>query len=135
VTEDLLAAFETCAIRNEDFHHGEHVHVAFLYLCSLAPLEAMQRFSEGLRNFASRNGKPERYHETITWAFLVLIRERITRALLQNGHYPTWDEFAARNPDLLNWKDNVLKKYYSDELLASDLARTTFLLPDRIVQP
>jgi hypothetical protein len=58
----------------------------------------------------------------------------MTRALLQNGHYPTWEEFAAGNPDLLNWKDNVLRKYYSKEVLASDLARTTFLLPDRLVQ-
>jgi hypothetical protein len=134
VTEDLLAAFEACAIRNEDFHHSDHVRLAFLYLCRFEPLEATRRFSEALRNFAAHNGKPERYHETVTWAFLFLIRERMTTALLQNGHYPTWEEFAVGNPDLLNWKDNILRKYYSEEVLASDLARTTFLLPDRLVQ-
>jgi hypothetical protein len=95
----------------------------------------MRRFSEALRNFAAHNGKPERYHETVTWAFLFLIREQMTRARLQNGHDPTWDDFAATNPDLLNWENNILKKYYSEEILASELARTTFLLPDRIMRP
>jgi hypothetical protein len=41
----------------------------------------MQRFSEGLRNFAAHNGKPERYREMITRGLLFLIRERMTRAL------------------------------------------------------
>jgi len=32
----------------------------------------------------------------------------------------------------MSWKDNVLGKYYREETLASDLARRTFILPDRI---
>ena len=134
MSEDPLAAFESCRIRNEDFHHADHVRMAFLYLSRFTPLEAMRRFSEALKNFATQNGKPERYHETVTWAFVLLIRERIARGLPQNGHWPSWEEFAADNPDLLNWKDNILKKYYREETLASDLARKTFVLPDRIAQ-
>jgi hypothetical protein len=33
----------------------------------------------------------------------------------------------------LNWKDNVLKEYYRDETLSSDLARNTFLFPDKTI--
>jgi hypothetical protein len=85
-----------------------------------------------LIRFATAHGKPGLYHETITWAFLLLIRERIARARLPQ----TWTEFAASNGDLLSWKDNVLKKYYCDETLSSDLARSIFLFPDRtITQP
>ena len=36
------------------------------------------------------------------------------------------------NPDLLEWKNNVLRKYYSETTLASPLARSTFVLPDRL---
>jgi len=36
-------------------------------------------------------------------------------------------------PDLLTWKDNILKKYYRKETLSSALARSTFLLPDKAV--
>jgi hypothetical protein len=95
-------------------------------------LEAVQRFATSLIRFAIAHGKPGLYHETITWAFLLLIRERIARA----GQPQTWTEFAASNGDLLRWKDNVQKKYYRDETLYSDLARSIFLFPDRtITQP
>jgi hypothetical protein len=46
------------------------------------------------------------------------------------GYPQSWDEFAAGNADLLNWKENVLKKYYRAETLSSEFARKTFLFPD-----
>jgi hypothetical protein len=132
VSDDLIVAFEQGAISNQDFHHADHVHIAYLYLSQFPTLEAVRRFSEGLRNFAARSGKAERYHETITWAFMFLIRERMARACRQNGDSLSWEEFAAENADLLNWKDSILSRYYTKEMLASDLARSTFVLPDRI---
>jgi hypothetical protein len=81
-----------------------------------------------LARFATTHGKPGLYHETITWAFLLLIRERMART----GHQQTWTEFVACNKDLLSWKENILNKYYHDETLHSDLARSTFLFPDKI---
>jgi hypothetical protein len=102
--------------------------MAFLYLSRYPALEALQRFSASLVRFATAHGKPQLYHETITWAFLLLIRERVARA----GGRPTWTEFSASNRDLLISKDNVLKKYYRDETLSSDLARSTFLFPDKM---
>ena len=37
----------------------------------------------------------------------------------------------AANADLLIWKPSILERYYSRELLSSDLARRTFVMPDR----
>lgn len=125
--DEFIASFEECRLASESFHHADHVRMAFLYLCRYPALEALQRFSASLARFASAHGKPELYHETITWAFLLLIRERMARA----GGQLTWAEFSASNRDLLTWKDNVLRKYYRDETLSSALARSTFLLPDR----
>ena len=124
----LLAAFESATL--ETFHHADHVHMAFIYLTRYPAPEGLARFSSALARFAAAKGKPGLYHETITWAYFLLIRERMARA----GGYPSWEAFAAANPDLLNWKESVLKKYYNEETLASDLARATFLMPDR-VQP
>jgi hypothetical protein len=126
--EEFIANFEDGSLGIEFFHHSDHVRVAFLYLCSYPALEALERFSTSLVRFAATHGKPGLYHETITWAFMFLIRERIARA----GHQQTWSEFAACNGDLLSWKENILKKYYRDETLHSDLARNTFLFPDKI---
>jgi hypothetical protein len=125
---EWMEAFEKCALPNESFHHGDHVKMAFLYLQKFTPLEALRRFSSDLTRFATAHGKPNVYNETITWAFLLLIRERIARA-----HYPqTWAEFSAANADLLRWDDNILKKYYRAETLTSELAKTVFLFPDKL---
>ena len=53
-------------------------------------LEGIRRFSEGLERFAAASGKPGLYHETITWAFLLLIGERLARGLQRSGKLPSW---------------------------------------------
>ena len=128
--DEFIARFEDCSLANTSFHHPDHVRMAFLYLSRYPALEALKRFSAALTRFAAANGKPALYNETVTWAYLLLIRERIVRA----GSPQTWPQFAETNPDLLNWKNNVLKKYYRDETLASDLAKHTFLFPDKIIE-
>jgi hypothetical protein len=49
------------------------------------------------------------------------------------GRAATWEEFAARNCDLLVWKGGIIERYYSDVTLRSDLARECFVLPDRVL--
>jgi hypothetical protein len=134
--EDFIAAFENSSLRPEDFHHPDHVRMAFLYLVRFPILEAIQRFSLGLERFATAIGKPNLYHETITWAFLFLIRERLVEQTSgQGGRQPTWDEFAAANPDLLNRKSiAILSDYYSEATLTSELAKKVFILPNRSLE-
>jgi len=124
--DEFMASFERGSLDSRSFHHADHVRMAFLYLRRYPALEALQRFSTSLVGFAAVSGQPQLYHETITWAFMLLIRERLART----GSEQTWTEFAAGNGDLLDWKDNVLKKYYRSETLSSDLARKTFLFPE-----
>ena len=124
--DELLAGFEAGTL--PAFHHHDHVRVAWLYLERYDTLTALGRFAEGLRHFAAAKGRPGLYHETVTWAYLLLIRER--RAQAAGGE--TWEEFAARNGDLLAWEPSILSHYYRDETLASELARRVFVLPDRM---
>jgi hypothetical protein len=35
----------------------------------------------------------------------------------------SWEEFAARNTDLLCWNPSVLARFYSDDVLQSDASR------------
>jgi hypothetical protein len=125
---ELMEQLEDATLPIEAFHHEEHVRMAFLYLAKYRVLEAVDRFSTALVRFATRNGKTGLYHETITWAYMLLIRERMARA----GREQTWTEFRASNPDLLDRERPILKKYYREETLSSDLARNAFVLPDRI---
>jgi hypothetical protein len=126
IGDQLIKQFEDGITPAASFHHADHVRLAFEYLCRYSALEALEKFSAALRRFAAAQGKPQLYHETITWAYLLLIRERMARA----GRSQTWEEFAARNPDLLIWKGGVLATLYRQETLDSDFARHTFVLPD-----
>lgn len=125
---EVISSFEADALPG-DFHHREHVRLAFAYLSECRPLDALRRFSQALRAYASARGKPERYHETITYAYLFLIRERMARTPAVD-----WEGFAAQNLDLLHWKPGLLERYYRESTLRSDLARTVFLFPDKFVE-
>jgi len=122
---EFVSAFESCVFPPDEFHHREHVRLAWIYLDRNPLLDALTRFAESLRRFATNAGAAAKYHETITFAFLFLIHER-----MQRGAAATFDEFAAANADLVTWKPSVLERYYSPETLGSELARRTFVMPD-----
>lgn len=124
--QELVQRFEDCTLAAGSFHHSDHVHVVWSFLRQMPMLEALQRFSNALRRFAAHHGKTTLYHETITWAFVALIHER-----MQQRPDDQWDAFCAHNPELLTWKPSILDRYYHPETLASDLARRVFILPDR----
>jgi len=127
--DDLIERFESGAICNEEFHHAEHVQLAFAYLSKYPVLQALQKFTCALKKFAVARGKPQLYNETVTSAYFFLISERMVR-----DEGSGWEEFARRNPDLLIWKDGILTRYYRESTLKSDLARNVFVLPDKCLE-
>jgi len=127
--EELIRCFEDDALPGDSFHHGDHVRLAFAYLCEYPVLRALERFSGALKRFAAARGKVQLYNETVTCAYFFLIRERMARC----GGLG-WEEFACRNPDLLIWKDGILSRYYCEATLRSDMAREVFVLPDKCLE-
>lgn len=127
----LLRDFEDGTLPASTFHHRDHLRVAWLYLKAEPPLTALARFAEGLKRFAAANGAAGLYHETITWAYLLLIRERMAGEDA-GGTATTSEEFVDRHPDLLAWKPSILDRYYRPETLKSELARRVFVMPDAV---
>lgn len=125
----IVERFESCTLPSTEFHHEQHVFVAWSYLREMPLGEALHRFTRNLKRFATAAGTPSLYHETITWAYMILTNERMMRAPAA-----TWDAFRAANADLLTWKPSILDRYYSPETLKSDLARSTFIFPDRVYE-
>jgi hypothetical protein len=121
----LVEAFEACSLPATEFRHAEHVRVAWLYLASGESFEeAALRFCKGLRRYAASLGKADRYHETITWAFLALVNERRHACPAIS-----FDSFAEQNGDLFEPDLAALARFYDRDTLRSDLARRVFLLP------
>jgi hypothetical protein len=124
--EQLVRRFEDCTLPNGAFRHADHVRVAWVYLGRHPVLAAASRFAESLKRFAAAHGRSGLYHETLTYAYLFLIHDRIAT----RGRGATWAEFAEANPDLMLSRPSALLEYYSPERLGSDLARQVFLWPD-----
>jgi hypothetical protein len=126
----FLSAFEACLLKEADFSHRAHLRAAWLYLTSAVHFEeAAVRFCRALRRYAESLGKAERYHETITWAYLALVSER-QRACGASS----FDRFAQQHPDLFDPGLAPLLRYYDATTLYSERARSTFVLPRPAVE-
>ena len=125
--DELIERFEACTLRPDEFRHRDHVKMAWLYLRRYSTIEALSRFSEALKRFAGHLGKPDLYHETITWGHIFLIHER----MLRSSDVGSWLEFEAANADLFDWQNGIIKQMYGDAVITSETARQIFVLPTR----
>jgi len=124
-TDLTIERFEAGQLDPEQFDHEAHVYVGWLYVNAYVLAEAISRFDSALKRLTTALGIPGKYHATITWAFLVLIKERCRD---NEG----WNAFRSRNEDLLRESKSILGRYYSDATLFSDIARQHFVLPDKL---
>jgi len=123
IDADFIRALGACTLAEEEFDHVGHVRAAYIYLQSGDFVESLERMRRAIRNYAGSLGKPDRYHETITVAYVALIQQ----ALYERGHGGSWTAFARGAPEL--FERGLLLKFYSRAQLESELARKIFVLP------
>src|SRR5262245_20573228 len=75
--ETLLRRFEACELTTAEWHHREHVRLAYLYLLGRPYADALDRMRAGLKALNARHQVPETlergYHETLTQAWMHLV--------------------------------------------------------------
>jgi hypothetical protein len=124
--EELIAGFEAASL--PAFPHADHVRLTILYLTRHGRDETEKRLFEGLRRFAAAKGVPEKFHVTMTIAWLDLVDDAKRR-------HPTAADASAlvtACPELLN--RDALLRFYSPERLSSDEARQRWVPPDRVAR-
>jgi hypothetical protein len=120
---EFIRALESCELPEAAFGHSSHVRAAYLYLQEGDFVVALERMRRALRNYTSHLGKPDRYHETITVAYIALIQQH----MYERGNAGGWTAFTSENPEL--FQPGLLQHFYSRQQLESELARSVFLLP------
>ncbi len=121
--QELLRRFE--AVDLPEFQHLDHVRVACAVLERDGQAGALDTMITGLTRFATAKGAPEKFHYTLTRAWLTLVADARARmpgtadaaALL--AVYP-----ALGDPQ-------VIERHYSSDRLASDAARNGWVEPNR----
>ena len=122
---EFLKAFERCELAPGDFHHRDHVRLAYIYLTLHEPDAALDTMRSGLHRFLVHAGAPpSKYHETITRAWLLAV-EHFMRAA---GPTDSFEQFAASAQPLFT--AGAMETHYTRELLSSDAARQRFVEPD-----
>ncbi|MEO0369034.1 MAG: hypothetical protein AAF197_09655, partial [Pseudomonadota bacterium] len=125
-SEVILERFEKLRISPEEFGHLEHLRLAYEMLDKYSFLDATYRYASTIKAMARQAGAPEKYNTTITFAFMGLVAERRRVAKSEN-----FDEFLQASPELQ--QHELLGSWYSDARLYSELARSIFVLPDKVV--
>jgi hypothetical protein len=105
------------------FGHREHLELAWWYL-RLYPIDAAAEVMvEAIRHVARLHGADDKYHETITRAWIHFVAVHMERWGAES-----FDEFIERNADLLDGK--LIEHFYSPGLIRSEPARATWVPPD-----
>jgi len=122
--EALVEEFESCRLPAAQFHHADHIRLAWIYLGRMSEDEATARIEESIRRFAAHNGVSQKYHHTITLAWMRLVAES-RRSTPEAGGFGA---FTERHPELFDMK--TVNQYYSAEHLASRDAKSGWVEPD-----
>jgi len=126
--KELLAAFENCSWPLENWHHREHIKIAYLYLCE-HPLDvAITKMCRGIRAYNAAQKVHEAidagYHETTTQAWMQLVH----CTLSEFGPKENADAFVDEHTHLL--AKRALRFFYSRNRIMSAEAKKTFIEPD-----
>jgi hypothetical protein len=123
---DFISSFEKLTLEPELFTHEAHIRLAWLYLRKFNSFKkALEKISEGIRQFDIEFSSEIKYNHTITVAFAKIVFNR-----MKQDKFDSWQIFIDSNPDLLQSK-TLLLNYYTEEKLYSAHARIKFIEPDK----
>lgn len=121
------------------FGHRQHVQLTWLAVRRHGMPAAIGLVSDGIRRTARYAGAPQKYHETISRAWVELVAHHAIGHPGRPADDPAGGEaagfaaFADRNPVLLDKR--LLVRFYRPATLASSEARTGWVEPDRAPFP
>ena len=120
----LREQFEARTLENAAFRHREHLRLTWIYLNAEPPDVVSARLCQSLLALATSHGVGQRFHYTLTVAWVRIIEEA------RRAHPDlSFDQLVAVCPSLLD-KDAPLA-YYSRDVLYSDDARQRWVEPNQ----
>jgi hypothetical protein len=104
------------------FGHRQHIHLTWLAVRRHGTVDAIALVSDGIRRTARYAGAPQKYHATVSRAWVELVGRHAT----DGGD--DFDAFADRHPQLLDKR--LLARHYRSATLATAEARSGWVEPD-----
>ena len=127
--DDFVTAFLSGSLPPTQFHHRDHLRLTWTLIRLTGEEQAMKRVTSGIRYFATQHGHAEKYHETMTRFWVLLVGHMVAA----RPDITTFDEFLAAFPMLLD-KDLPYRHWRRETMLSPD-ARAHWVDPDILALP
>ncbi|BFU44019.1 hypothetical protein [Krasilnikovia sp. MM14-A1004] len=108
---------------SDRFGHRQHIHLTWLAVRRHGTSAAITLISDGIRRTARYAGAPQKYHATVSRAWVELVGHHAA-----DGDDHDFDDFVDRNPALLDKR--LLARHYRSSTLASATAKSGWVEPD-----
>ncbi len=124
--EQVVRKFESCAYDPSEFHHPEHLIVAFWYLTEECTEQAaLARMRASLFRFVNHHKLERVYHETITLFWLKRVRLFLNQTDGERTLVRLVNELIQTCGD-----PQLIYSHFTKERLESEEARERWLEPD-----
>jgi len=124
--QEVIEKFESCTIERDSWGHPEHLILAYHYASNNNYDTALNKMRDGifklLKSFEVDLTKEMPYHETLTVFWMQTV---FAYAKEKDGYSPT-----VINEMIENFDKNYPARFYTDEYLFSQKARSEFVEPD-----
>lgn len=123
--QTFISQFEACTLDPTHFDHRGHIRLGWLYTTKNSLPVAISKTCDGIQRYAGSLGADDKFHYTLTEAFVRLIAFR-------QAARPTasFDQFLDQNADLVDNALPLIQQHYSEALLETSEAKIRSVTPD-----
>jgi hypothetical protein len=127
--DEFLRAFFALELPNSEFHHRDHLRLAWLAVRRDGGSAAEEVVTEGIQKFAEHHSHGPKYHDTMTRFWVRLVAHAVSDC----PGIVDFDEFLAAYPLLLD--KNAPLRHWSREAMFTPDARAAWRDPDLVALP
>jgi hypothetical protein len=127
--DEFLRAFFGLTLPNSEFHHRDHLRLAWLAVRRHGAGPAEEVVTAGIQKFAEHHTHGPLYHDTMTRFWVRLV----AHAVSNRPEIEDFDGFLAVHPLLLD--KNTPLRHWSREAMFGSEARAVWKDPDLVALP
>ena len=125
--QEFVYQFENIILDPKLFSHEAHLRIAWIYIKNNNIDYAIAQLREQLIKFVTHLGAREKYNETVTVAAVKAVYHFYLKSNSEN-----FKSFIEEFPRLkTNFKD-LLVQHYNIDVFNSEMAKSSFLEPDKL---
>jgi hypothetical protein len=129
IDDDFVRAFLEGSLPPTQFHHRDHLRLAWCLTRQLGVAAATRTITSGIRRFAAEHGQADKYHETLTQFWVRIVGHLIDA----RPDIAEFARFLTTFPQVLN-KD-LPYRHWRRETMGSLSARVQWVEPDLLALP